>query len=242
MDKGDEIFVIIASMNNLSKGEKSMAGTANEEKGTKPQKTFEQRLRAVKEVTEKKRKRGAVARELGIHPNTLKNWIDAFEAEGEEGLIPKKRGRQPKTPSVDPNRRMRELERETRRLREENEILQKFLSMVKIKKTDRFDAITEMKEEHKVRRLCMTLDVSESGYYNYMNRPDNKLSDRDKEDILVIRRLMETEGVDDPDWILLEMRKEGHKINRRRLLRLLDQLDLVEEEEGIEEKEPVAAE
>ncbi|WP_052455693.1 transposase [Bhargavaea cecembensis] len=219
-----------------------MAGTANEEKGTKPQKTFEQRLRAVKEVTGKKRKRGAVARELGIHPNTLKNWIDAFEAEGEEGLIPKKRGRQPKTPSVDPNRRMRELERETRRLREENEILQKFLSMVKIKKTDRFDAITEMKEEHKVRRLCMTLDVSESGYYNYMNRPDNKLSDRDKEDILVIRRLMETEGVDDPDWILLEMRKEGHKINRRRLLRLLDQLDLVEEEEEMKEKEPVAAE
>ncbi|MET3576187.1 transposase [Bhargavaea ullalensis] len=232
-----------------------MAGTANKEKDTKPQKTFEQRLRAVKEVTEKKRKKGAVAKELGVHPNTLKNWIDAFEAEGEEGLIPKKRGRQPKSPSVDPNRRLRELDREVRRLREENEILQKFLGKVKIKKTDRFDAITEMKEEHKVRRLCMTLDVSESGYYNYVNRPDNKLSDRDKEDILVIRRLMETENVDDADWILLEMRKEGHRINRRRLLRLLDQMDMIEEdgfepemnpdiEEAAEEEllEPVAAE
>ncbi|SIT74316.1 transposase [Edaphobacillus lindanitolerans] len=232
-----------------------MAETAYEEKETKPQKTFEQRLRAVKEVTEKKRKKGAVARELGVHPNTLKNWIDAFESEGEEGLIPKKRGRQPKSPSVDPNRRMRELEREVRRLREENEILQKFLGKVRIKKTERFDAITEMKEEHKVRRLCMTLDVSESGYYNYVNRPDNKLSERDKEDILVIRRLMETESVDDPDWILLEMRKEGHRINRRRLLRLLDQMDLVDaagyepehdtdSEEAEEEVllEPVAAE
>ena len=232
-----------------------MAETAYEEKETKPQKTFEQRLRAVKEVTEKKRKKGAVARELGVHPNTLKNWIDAFESEGEEGLIPKKRGRQPKSPSVDPNRRMRELEREVRRLREENEILQKFLGKVRIKKTERFDAITEMKEEHKVRRLCMTLDVSESGYYNYVNRPDNKLSERDKEDILVIRRLMETESVDDPDWILLEMRKEGHRINRRRLLRLLDQMDLVDaagyepehdadSEEAEEEAllEPVAAE
>ncbi|MFC7364271.1 MULTISPECIES: transposase [Bhargavaea] len=223
-----------------------MAANVIEDKEAKPQKTFEERLRAVSEVLEKKRKKGAVAREFGVHPNTLKNWLDAYEESGEEGLIPKKRGRQPKSPGIDPNRRLRDLEREVRRLREENEILKKFTSMVDIKKTERFDAIHEMKDEHKVRRLCLTLDVSESGYYNYVNRPENKLSERDREDIALIRHLMEQEDVLDPDWILLELRKAGRTINRRRLLRLLDQIDEVEvleieEDDRCEEKEAVAA-
>lgn len=84
----------------------------------RPKKNFtpEYREEAVKSVIETSRPVAEVARELGINPGTLSNWVGAFKRDhaGEEPAL-----------SVDERARLRELERETRELRMENEFLKK---------------------------------------------------------------------------------------------------------------------
>lgn len=84
----------------------------------RPKKNFtpEYREEAVKSVIETSRPVAQVARELGINPGTLSNWVGARRRDhaGEEPAL-----------SVDERARLRELERETRELRMENEFLKK---------------------------------------------------------------------------------------------------------------------
>lgn len=84
----------------------------------RPKKNFtpEYREEAVKSVIETSRPVVEVARELGINPGTLSNWVGAFKRDhaGEGPAL-----------SVDERARLRELERETRELRMENEFLKK---------------------------------------------------------------------------------------------------------------------
>lgn len=71
---------------------------------------------AVKMVIETSRPVAEVARELGIVEGTLGNWVNAYRREhaGEEPPL-----------SVDERARLREMERENRELRMENEFLKK---------------------------------------------------------------------------------------------------------------------
>jgi transposase len=71
---------------------------------------------AVKLVIETSRPIAQVARELGIHEGTLGNWVNAYRREhaGDEPPL-----------SVSERARLRELEREARELRMENEFLKK---------------------------------------------------------------------------------------------------------------------
>jgi|SRR4051794_17910877 transposase len=74
------------------------------------------REEAVKLVIETSRPIAQVAKELGIHEATLGNWVNAYRREhaGEEPPL-----------SVSERARLRELEREARELRLENEFLKK---------------------------------------------------------------------------------------------------------------------
>jgi transposase-like protein len=71
---------------------------------------------AVKMVVETSRPTAQVAKELGIHEATLGNWVNAYRrehADDEPAL------------TVSERARLRELEREARELRMENEFLKK---------------------------------------------------------------------------------------------------------------------
>jgi transposase-like protein len=74
------------------------------------------REEAVKLVIETSRPIAQVAKELGVHEATLGNWVNAYRREhaGEEPPL-----------SVSERARLRELEREARELRLENEFLKK---------------------------------------------------------------------------------------------------------------------
>jgi transposase len=74
------------------------------------------REEAVKLVIETSRPIAQVAKELGIHEATLGNWVNSYRREhaGEEPPL-----------SVSERARLRELEREARELRLENEFLKK---------------------------------------------------------------------------------------------------------------------
>jgi transposase len=70
----------------------------------------------VKLVIETSRPIAQVAKELGLNPGTLANWVNSYRRErvGEEPVL-----------SVNERARLRELEREARELRLENEFLKK---------------------------------------------------------------------------------------------------------------------
>ena len=69
---------------------------------------------AVKLVTEQELSVAAAARNLGIHPNLLRNWKQRFEAENETDSI-----------SEDERMEIARLRAENRRLRMERDILKK---------------------------------------------------------------------------------------------------------------------
>jgi transposase len=84
----------------------------------RPKKSFSPEFRdeAVKMVIETSRPIARVAKELGINDGTLGNWVAVYRREhaGEEPPL-----------SVSERARLRELEREARDLRMENEFLKK---------------------------------------------------------------------------------------------------------------------
>jgi len=74
------------------------------------------RKEAAREVVEKSRPMATVARELGVIPQTLGNWVRAYRAErGADGTVL----------SVADRARVKELERENRELREKVAFLEK---------------------------------------------------------------------------------------------------------------------
>jgi transposase len=81
--------------------------------------SLEYRTEAVRRVIESSRPIGQVARELGILEGTLGNWVAAYKREHA--------GEEPQ-PSLDDRTRLRELERELREVKMENEFLKKCAS------------------------------------------------------------------------------------------------------------------
>ncbi len=84
----------------------------------RPKKSFSPEFKdeAVKMVIETSRPIARVAKELGINEGTLGNWVSAYRREhaGEEPPL-----------TVNERTRLRELERETRELKMENDFLKK---------------------------------------------------------------------------------------------------------------------
>jgi transposase len=77
---------------------------------------YEYREEAVKMVIETSRPIAVVARELGLNEGTLSNWVNAYRRDhaGEEPPL-----------SISERARLRELERELREVRMQNEFLKK---------------------------------------------------------------------------------------------------------------------
>lgn len=74
----------------------------------------ELRERAVRTVLESGRPVAHVARDLSIHPESLRNWVRQAEADG---------GKRSDLLSSDERQQLKELKREVRELRRANEIL-----------------------------------------------------------------------------------------------------------------------
>lgn len=74
----------------------------------------ELRERAVRTVFESGRPVSQVARDLSVHPETLRNWVRQAEADG---------GKRKDLLTTDERQQLKELKREVRELRRANEIL-----------------------------------------------------------------------------------------------------------------------
>jgi transposase-like protein len=134
----------------------------------------------VKLVIEGSRPIAAVARELGIGDGTLRNWAAAYRrkhAGDEPGLI------------VSERERLRQLEREARELRMENEFLKKGRGVLRpgSSVSDTFEFIdaeyaasaqNDNREAPSIVRMCAWTGVSRSGYYEWRKRPESATARR----------------------------------------------------------------
>ncbi|MGH8963772.1 MAG: IS3 family transposase [Actinomycetes bacterium] len=158
---------------------------------TRPIKNYspEYREEAARMVIETSRPVAQVARELGINPYTLRNWVNAYRRERQQT---KNDAEAPLT--VDERARLRELERETRELRMENEFLKKAAGVLcqGSSVSDRFEfidaeyAASQDWTEDDVRwpsivQMCRWLDVSRSGFYEWRGRAESATARRREE-------------------------------------------------------------
>ncbi|MEW2508498.1 IS3 family transposase [Amycolatopsis sp. NPDC047767] len=118
---------------------------------------------AVKMVANGDRPIAQVARELGINPGTLGNWVAAYRKENpvdEEPL------------SVSERARLRELERENRELKTRNEFLGKSCGLLRpgVSVSTKFAFIDGEKDNFPISKMCAWLGVSRAGYYEWRDR------------------------------------------------------------------------
>lgn len=96
----------------------------------KSHKSVEVKLNAVRQVLENNRPVALVAKELGMHRDTVNRWVNAYKAKGEEGLEnPRSIARS--SSSNEDRKRIRELEKKLKEKELENEILKKFQAFLK---------------------------------------------------------------------------------------------------------------
>ncbi len=105
----------------------------------------------------------SVAADLGINPETLRNWVRAAE-------VSRPRGRRRQEPALPPAPLEAEnaaLRKKARELEEEREILRKAAKYFAggDALVNRFQCVAGLQRRYGVKRLCSILGVSRSGFY-----------------------------------------------------------------------------
>lgn len=102
------------------------------QKKSKKQTSYDKKVEAVQEVLINKRHKQEVAEELGIHLNSLTNWLRIYREEGAEGLRPlEKRKTSVDAPPTNELERLRAIEKKYNEQLDEIEILKKFQAFLK---------------------------------------------------------------------------------------------------------------
>ncbi|MBT1072983.1 IS3 family transposase [Geobacter chapellei] len=173
------------------------------------------RCEAVKLVVEGSISAYEASRQLSLPKSTLENWVRAFKA-GKLGYI----GGQQR-PLTDVEHELDRVKRELAQVKQERDILKKAGRVLCEGVAARYAVIKELRCDYPVPELCRTLEVSTSGYYDWLKRPD---SPRQKEEARLVieikaahKRNRETYG---PERLQNDLAEHGIQIGVHRIKRI----------------------
>ncbi|MBM9624155.1 IS3 family transposase [Streptomyces zhihengii] len=165
----------------------------------------------------------SVAADLGINPETLRNWVRAAG-------VSRPRGRRTQDPSQPPAPLEAEnaaLRKKVRELEEEREILRKAAKYFAggDALVNRFQCVADLQRRHGVKRLCSILGVSRSSFY-YWRRTAADRAARQSADARLATRIravhQESDGTYGVPRITAELReKNGEVVNHKRVARIM---------------------
>ncbi|MCX4688596.1 IS3 family transposase [Kitasatospora purpeofusca] len=169
----------------------------------------------------------SVARELGVNPESLRQWVQRSRAAaGASGAG----GEGPMTAAE--REELRRLRRQVRELELEKEILRKAAAYFQGdgSMTGRWRFISDHRTLYGVQRLCRALGVSASGFYQWIQAAPARAARKAAEDELAARIEEihgETNGAYGVPRVTRELRERHGPVNHKRVARLMRERGLV---------------
>ncbi len=168
-----------------------------------------------------------VAADLGINPETLRNWVRAAGAS-------RPRGRRAEMPAEPPTpleaenaalrKKVRELEEEREILAQGGEVFRRGDALV-----NRFQFVADHQRRYGVKRLCTILDITRSSFYYWRRTAADRAARQAADDRLAARiRAVhrESDGTYGVPRITAELRDDGERINHKRIARVMRSIGL----------------
>ncbi|MGC5342086.1 IS3 family transposase [Streptomyces sp. DT171] len=165
----------------------------------------------------------SVTADLGINPETLRNWVRAAG-------VSRPRGRRTQEPSRPPAPREAEnaaLRKKVRELEEEREILRKAAKYFAggDALVNRFQCVADLQRRYGVKRLCSVLGIVRSSFY-YWRRTAADRAARQAADVRLAVRIravhQESDGTYGAPRITAELREtSGAAVNHKRVARIM---------------------
>ncbi|MFH9671672.1 IS3 family transposase [Streptomyces sp. NPDC017405] len=166
----------------------------------------------------------SVTADLGVTPETLRNWVGASRPRGRRAEVPA----EPPTPLEAENAALR---RKVRELKEEREILRKAAKYFAggDALVNRFQFVADHQRRHGVKRLCIILGIARSSFY-YWRRTAADRAARQAADARLAVRIRavhrESDGTCGVPRITADLRDEGERVNQKRVARVMRQAGL----------------
>ncbi|WP_103377153.1 IS3 family transposase [Streptomyces noursei] len=163
-----------------------------------------------------------IATDLGINPETLRNWVRAAGAS-------RPRGRRAEVPTEPPTPLEAEnavLRKKVRELEEEREILRKAAKYFAggDALVNRFRFVADHHRHYGVKRLCTILGITRSSFY-YWRRTAADRAARQAADARLVARIRavhrESNGTYGVPRITAELRETGERVNHKRIARVM---------------------
>ncbi|MFE7267598.1 IS3 family transposase [Streptomyces sp. NPDC057592] len=169
----------------------------------------------------------SIAADLGVNPETLRNWVRAAGA-------CRPRGRRAEEPTDTPTPLEAEnaaLRKKIRELEEEREILRKAAKYFGRGDAlvNRFQFVADHQRRYGVKRLCSILGIARSSFY-YWRRTAPDRAARQAADARLATRIRavhrESDGTYGVLRITAELREEGERVNHKRIARVMRSINL----------------
>ncbi|WSZ73077.1 IS3 family transposase (plasmid) [Streptomyces chartreusis] len=169
----------------------------------------------------------SVAADLGVNPETLRNWVRAAGAS-------RPRGRRAEIPAEPPTVLEAEnaaLRKKVRELEEEREILRKAAKYFGRGDAlvNRFQFVADHQRRFGVKRLCTILNIARSSFY-YWRKTAAARAARQAADAQLAARIRtvhrDSDGTYGVPRITAELRETGELVNHKRVARIMRQANL----------------
>ncbi|WND90621.1 IS3-like element ISEc31 family transposase [Escherichia coli] len=134
-------------------------------KKTKRTFTPEFRLECAQLIVDKGYSYRQASEAMNVGSTTLESWVRQLRRE-RQGIAPSA------TPITPDQQRIRELEKQVRRLEEQNTIFKKGYRALDVRLSERFTIVARLSDSHSVVSLCSALEIHRSSYRYWRKRRD----------------------------------------------------------------------